>query len=54
MSDNDSFHRNVCCDGECRQGRDCPMCNATSFAAYVIVIVCLMLSAVWLIYWMNQ
>lgn len=45
--------RRMCCDGECRQGRDCPLCSTASVAAYVIVVVLVMLCAISLIHWIN-
>ena len=43
----------TCCDGECRQGRECPLCDTASFAAYVIVVAVGLLSAIGFIYWIN-
>lgn len=43
-----------CCDSDCDQGRSCTAPNTSSFAAYVVVVVCAMLSAVCFIYWANS
>lgn len=50
----DNFHQKICCNGECRQGKDCPMCHATTFAAYAVAVICLMLSVISFIYWANS
>lgn len=43
-----------CCTGECRQGRDCPLCNTASLAAYIIVVVIMTICAFGFVHWINR